>query len=220
MFRRVFLSVGILALVSCSSTFNVYKENFRLLFDNPEAPVIDKNYLSARKFDVIRVELGKVNGVMALAFAEHDQEKFISADGAFLIFSHGRIVRTSGFSNDLLFTSNLKSDPLLLPYSAQDGASWAYVSQTSRLAPQVVKSNFKLVGETTLRVLDSELLTVLIEENISVADSDKRTNLYWYEASTGELVQVSQHTPNTSTQIKATFLSRINRLLNKNAGVV
>ncbi len=218
MLRRVLLSVCVLALVSCGSTFNVYKENIKLLFNTAELPHIDRNFVAASRFDIIQVDVNGNSAVMALAFAEQGQAKYISADNAVVVFAQGRIIRMSGLATDLLHTSNLAADPLQQQYQHQHTASWSYVVQTSTEPAVALQSRFRVVGADKLYVLDTELATVLLEETVSTRGKADRVNLYWYAEVSGELVQTVQYTQNLVLPTTVVFLSRINRLLASGAG--
>jgi uncharacterized protein YcfL len=221
MLRLFLLSLSLLTLVSCGSTFNVYKENFKLLLDKPVLPAFDRDFVAARRADIIQVEINTNQAIMALAFSEHGEDKFISADNAFIILAKGRIVRTSGFDINLLHTANLPADPLNQPFINQHNVAWQTVVQTSSQPALKMTSDFTLLADTfPLDALGMTIPTRLVEETVKVDGKNAFKNLYWYDSVTGELVKTVQNNLNAESASTIVFLSRINRLLDSNSGAM
>ena len=218
MFRRFLLSMVFCSVAGCSGTLYVYKENFRLFFKSSETAIPDRDYVAASKFDIAQVSFAYKRAIMALAFVEHGQDKFISADNGFLIFQHGRVVRSAGFVDNLQYVHNLQQDPLQLNYQQLDSKHWDFVLQSDSQPALAATANFNQLGIQELSLLDGTLSTVLVEESVTVADGPDFVNQYWFDTRSGDLLQTVQHLPNLSEPVTVVFLSRANRVLTNQQG--
>ncbi|MBZ9610372.1 YjbF family lipoprotein [Rheinheimera maricola] len=216
MFRRILLLLVLSSLIGCSGTLYVYKENVRLLLQSAKAAEPDRAFVAASKYDVIQVSFADKRAIMALAFVENGQHKFISADNGFLIFANGRIVRTAGFVDNLLHVDNLAEDPLQHAYTGLDGASWQFVEQTNTLPAQLNQAQFKLGAEQSLSLLGHSFTTILLTETVTPRHKSAFVNLYWFDLKTGELLQTKQHLASMPDAVTIVFLSSANRILAEN----
>lgn len=213
MFRFILLSLVLSSLIGCSGTLYVYKENLKLLFKSPAVVSPDRAYVAASQYDIIQVNIADKQAIMALAFVEQGQDKFISADNGFVIFANGRIVRTAGFIDNLLHVHNLTADPLKQSFSVLGGRRWQYVEQTNTLTAKVNSAQFNIEGQRVLTLLNSELTTVLLSETVHPENEDSFVNFYWFDETSGELIKTKQHPANMTDAVTVTFLSRVNRIL-------
>lgn len=218
MFRRILLSMVFCSVAGCSGTLYVYKENFRLFFKSSETATPDRASVAASKFDIVQVSFADKRAIMALAFVEHGQDKFISADNGFLIFQRGRIVRSAGFIDNLQYVHNAQQDPLQQNYQQLDSKQWDFVLQSDNQPAIAAKAQFKLRGAEVLSLLDGTLNTVLVEEAVEVAGAADYVNQYWFDAQSGDVLQTVQHLPNLSAPVTVVFLSRANRVLTNQQG--
>lgn len=213
MFRRILLSMVFCSVAGCSGTLYVYKENFRLFFKSSETAIPDRAYVTASKFDIAQVSFADKRAIMALAFVEHGQDKFISADNGFLIFQRGRIVRSAGFIDNLQYVHNLQQDPLQLSYQQLDSKQWDFVLQSDSQPAIAAKAQFNQGSPQALSLLDGSINTVLVEESVEVTGGPDFVNQYWFDAQSGDLLQTVQHLPNLAEPVTVVFLSRANRVL-------
>ena len=105
-----------LLLSACSTTNRAYYDTLKLVFAGSEPKAYTVDQVLSSKADLLQVssESG-VQAVLALAFIEQGMNKWVSADHTLLKIHDGVIAQTEGFDTDLLFTSNLESNPLSNP---------------------------------------------------------------------------------------------------------
>ena len=118
--------IALAGLTGCSSTMRTYVNTLQLAF-NPGADVsLSPAQLANRQHDALYATVGGLpRAVLGLAFVEHGQQKWQSADNAMLVLEQGRLVKTTGFANDLLYLAATADDPLKQPMTAiQPGQQW------------------------------------------------------------------------------------------------
>ncbi|GHG67991.1 hypothetical protein GCM10010919_17090 [Alishewanella longhuensis] len=201
-------------LSACGNTYYVYKENFRILFNNDEPKVLTWQQIAQSQFDLIEVVTEEhASLVLALAFIENGQHKFISADNSFFIFEQGRLVRTTGLKDNVLFTKATQPDPLALPLNALDGANWQFVQDVTTGVNLQASNHFYAMGPATISVLSRQIATLHFTEQVTYLHNGKSViNHYWFDAASGQLIRTLQHVPTALQFVDVTFLSRINRL--------
>lgn len=200
----------LLILAGCGSTYQVYKENISLLFPSAVSAPVDWQSVSASRFDVIAVETGGNAGTMALAFLEHGEHKFIGADNSFLVFRNGRIIRTSGFKNNLKFFGMTAADPLSQPASNKV-QQWQYVMQNDSGASTMHSASWTNASLVRLGVLDLYIDTLMWTEDVVYEGTQTFRNQHWFTTDGSMLLKTVQHLPG-HVPIEIVFLSRINRL--------
>lgn len=210
-----------LALTGCGSTYYVYKENLSLLFSSSEKAPLSWQAITASQFDLIAVDTGSNSGTMALAFLEHQQHKFIGADNSFLILQHGRIVRSSGFDNDLLHHSvtdkfPVNDDPLSIASHTMAtqlaGSSWQYTQLNKDGNTLLCKTLWSEGVLTSLQVLGANFSVLYFAEQITVTDGSQFTNEFWFSTDGKTLLKTKQFIAPGSAPLDIVFLSRLNRL--------
>lgn len=210
-----------LALTGCGSTYHVYKENLNLLFSSSDKQGLSWDSVSASQFDLISVDTGDNAGTMALAFLEHQQHKFIGADNSFLILHHGRMIRSSGFVNDILHHS-------VTTHKSENVDPLSSVSQQSAMQLSGVRWQFAQLNEdgnttlydglwsdaalTSVQVLGHKFSVLYFTERVTSSDGRSFTNEYWFSQDGKTLLQTKQRIAPTSTPIQIVFISRLNRL--------
>lgn len=210
-----------LALTGCGSTYYVYKENLNLLFSSSEKPALSWDSVSASQFDLISVDTTDNAGTMALAFLEHQQHKFIGADNSFLILQQGRIVRSSGFVNDIVHHSvttdmPANNDPLSLASQQSamqlSGVRWRFTQLNEDGNTALYNSLWSETALSSLQVLGQEFTVQYCTEQLTSSDGSRFTNEYWFSQDGKTLLQTKQRIAAESTPVQIVFLSRLNRL--------
>ena len=120
---------------ACSGTYNAYYQTLKIAFSYQHDAKLTLAEVQQSSIDVISVKRGEQStAIMALAYLENGQHKWVSSDNVMLIMDKGRIVRTIGLSENLMYLSNLELDPLKslphLPKDESQGQTW------SRMADQ------------------------------------------------------------------------------------
>jgi len=220
----VFFSLtAMLVLSGCSSTVRTYTDTLKLAFTQGEDAFLTRAELAERKADALYAKVGnKPTAVLGLAFLEHNQQKWISADEAMLVIEKGRVVKTTGFSNNLMFQSNRAQDPLkLVMVKINQGQQWTSHSDWSENNEIGYQSNYEIiqVEVTSLELLEHRFQTKLVTEQVTFANGTTAINLFWYDLSSGYLLKTKQTIAPFWPELELTFISSAGRLLGiRNAG--
>ena len=221
------LTLFVLILVftsACNGTYRSYYQTLKMAFTeqpNSEMTLIE---VQKSKVDVILVRRGKRStAIMALAYLENGQHKWVSSDNVMLVMEKGRISRTLGLSKNLLYLSNTQLDPLkslpLAPKKEPQQLTWSRVlDQTGDEYGYPIESKFSHPQHSTIQALGLNIETMLYVETLDFkAPADylrlhnSWKNHYWY-AKSGELIRSIQSVSPLSETLEITYLSRIARL--------
>ena len=213
-----------LSLASCAGTYRAYKDTLQYAFtEQPDASLTLAEVVNS-KFDYLYVTHGKrPQSVLALMFIEQNQLKWIAADEAMLIIENGRIVKTHGFSNDLIYVFASSPDPV---------ADLAKISTTTEWQRQLdwasgeygytVKSRFELETGHSLRFFEQDIAVTKVIEYLDYASPAKYVrfdqhwqNVFWFDANTGLLLQSQQQLAPFTEPMQLIFISRVARQLTK-----
>jgi hypothetical protein len=222
---KVFLfSVLIILLSNCSGTYRAYYQTLRIAFS--EQVDAQKSLVEVRQSDVdiISVKRGeRATAIMALAYLENGQHKWVSNDDAMLIMHKGRLTRSLGLSDDRLFLSNLDNDPLnfLLADSQVNNQPKDWLRIADRAGDEYgypLSSTFSLPKSDTLLALNDNVETIYYVEVVNYDAPTKYIRLnkswenhFWYSKG-GELIKSIQQISPLSEPLEITYLSRIARL--------
>ncbi|MGI5308747.1 YjbF family lipoprotein [Rheinheimera sp. WS51] len=213
-----------LSLTSCAGTYRAYKDTLQYAFtEQPDASLTLAEVVNS-KFDYLYVKHGeRPQSVLALMFLEQNQLKWISADQAMLIMEHGRIVRTLGFSNDLLVLSAAAVDPLANIESIDDNTQWQrQLDWAGGEYGYSVTSRFVVEPGHSLRLFDQDIAVTKVIEHLDYASPSNYLrfdqhwqNVFWFDAKSGLLLQSQQQLAPFTEPMQLTFISRVARQLAK-----
>ena len=106
--KKLTLSLIILIIISaCSGTNHAYYQTLKIAFTEQDDAEMTLAEVRQSEVDVISVKRGeRPAAIMALAYLENGQHKWVSSDKTMLIMEKGRIIRTVGLSEGLLYVSD------------------------------------------------------------------------------------------------------------------
>lgn len=216
-YAAIFYSIAFLSLAGCSNTVRTYTDTLNLAFNPGEGATLTKEQLADRKADALYATVGTLpRAQLALAYIEHGQYKWISADNAFLVLEHGRLVKTTGFDNDLLFVTGTDKDPLKQPMTKiQPGQQWQGATDWAARQEAGYKISYEI---TDIRVDKIELLerqfdTKLVTELVTFSNGETATNLFWFDLSSGLLLKSQQQIAPFWPQVELIHISSAARLM-------
>ena len=215
----LFAIIGLLSLmnVACSSTVQSYFDTIQYAFSDRDT-VLTLEQISNSKSDLMRVNVeGRGSVVLALAYIDGEEYRWVSGDHIVITMHHGVITQTEGLENDLYFTGNLKNNPLasddILAYSWDRKVDIASIGYGL-----VVKSVWRVEGEVTQVHFGHEIPMVKITESVVFPDVTpfidthrKWENTYYLDAHSKELLASSQKFSPNAQRYEMTYLSRIVR---------
>ena len=219
------LSALILIFTSaCSGTYHAYYQTLKIAFSDKSDAKLTLVEVQQSDVDVISVKRGeRPNVIMALAYIENGQHKWVSSDKAMFVIDKGRLIRTLGLDKDLLYTSITGVDPLKsLPhttiYVPQQQAWTRTVDQTGDEYGHPIESIFNAAIQDSVQILNLDIDAILYVETLNyktptnyIRFNRNWKNYYWY-AKSGEMIKSIQITSPLSEALEITYLSRIARL--------
>ena len=218
------LSALILIITSaCSGTYQAYYQTLKIAFSDQNDAMLTLVEVQQSNIDVILVKRGeRPSVIMALAYIENGHHKWVSNDNAMLVMDKGRLLRTIGLNENLLYSSSTDTDPLKsLPHSTDilQQQTWTrIVDQTGDGYGYPIESTFSAAVKDSVQTLNLNIEAVLHVEtlNYRVPTNYIRLNkiwknYYWY-AKSGKLIKSIQITSPLSEALEITYLSRIARL--------
>ncbi len=220
--RNLALLFSLCFLVACAGTYRAYIDTLKYAFKSPSDASLTLQQVASANSDLLYLRHGdRPQAVLALAFIEQGQHKWISADGVVLLLEHGRLVRTAGLNNDLLYLTNRGADPLKRLPGELFRAPWLRLAdwQQGEYGYQI-RSEFKATGQQQLQFFERKLDTLVFEEHLQypnqanfIGASKTWLNIYWFDSESGALIKSKQQLTPQAEPIEMTYISRIVRLL-------
>jgi hypothetical protein len=221
-----FLIFGLTTILasSCSGTYKAYYQTLEIAFSTQKDIKLTMDEVQISDIDVISVKRGKrAVAIMALAYLENNQHKWVSSDNTMLIMDNGRIKRTLGLNKNLLHLSNTDSDPLKsLPNHSNDKSQlWTRILDLSDDEyGHPIESKFSQASPDTIQALNLDTEAILFIETVKyeapanyVRINKSWENHFWYSKN-GDLIKSIQKVSPFSEPLEITYLSRIARLHN------
>jgi hypothetical protein len=220
---RALVIASVLLLSACSTTQLAYKQNITLYFESHEELRLSDEAIKDSPVDLIYVRNGeRPTATMALAFIENGQYKWLSSDGAMIVTAHGRLVRTAGFAENLIYVSQVKQDPLTLGGNiTQANNRWLRRIDTEMGdRGALLSSQLRVISDASLIVQDYSFAVVKVEEDVTYDSAQHGTsswtNTFWFDSKTNQLVKSSQAIAPSMDNLEITYISRVLRLANAN----
>lgn len=211
-------------LVGCSGTYHSYKESLSYAF-NPEPDVeLTLAQVTASAADLVYFRQGEHRQItLALAFIEQGQHKWVSTDNVVITMQQGRVVRTQGFANDLLYVESEIADPLAQGINIVNGANWqSKVDWAVDEYGYPVSSTFARPQPDTLSLFGQQFDVLKVVETLNydapsqyLRFNQQWQNIYWFETSSGQLLKTQQKFSPLQIPMEFTFVSRAVRLISK-----
>lgn len=206
-----------LALAGCSSTVRTYTDTLKLAFNPGDGATVTAEQLASLGKDAVYATVGNLpRALLVLEFTEHGQSKWVSADNAMLVLEHGRLIKTAGFANDLLFSQANGQDPLSQPLTAiKPGQQWQLITDWAARfeSGYPVQFNITAVTPASLEILDQPFATLQVSEQVTFYDGSTATNVFWFDSNSGELLKSQQQIAPFWPQVELIYISNAGRLL-------
>ena len=114
------------------------------------------------------LKIGKgASGLIILESKEEEQETWVSSDGIYLVFKEGRIVKTSGFFNNLINFKSVETNfASLMETNESEPLVYYYSYDNPELIDMRVQASRRFVAKEKVQLIDREEELNLIEEQI------------------------------------------------------
>lgn len=220
--KTVFGGVLLLTLTACAGTYHSYIDNLQLAFSKAKDVDLSLAEVIAAPSDLLYVKHGERSvAAMALYNIEAGQHKWISADKAMLVIEQGRIVRTLGLTNDLLYLTNTHNDPIRELQTLTTDRSWLRLADWQNgESGYPIRSTFKVRHGEQLSYFQTTLSVIKVTENLHYeAPTDYLRfdklwqNTFWFDTGSGLLIKTEQRLSPFTEPLEMTYISRIARLI-------
>ncbi|MDP4536920.1 YjbF family lipoprotein [Alkalimonas collagenimarina] len=217
-FFRLIAVSGLASMVlACGGTPRVYYNDLKTAFSTTPDVELTLDQVQSSSYDLLYVRVNDGPRVaLTLAFLEHGQHKWVSADSAVLVLEQGRLVRSANFTTELNFVSNTHSDPLKQgPDQLAQAASWLrLVDWGMGASGYAMESGFREVKMETLQLFEQAIPTRVFVETVHLPDIDKSfQNYFWFDAQSGLLVKSEQQLTHQGPTLEFTYISPLARQL-------
>jgi len=130
------------------------------------------------------LKIGKgAPGLIILESLSEDEETWVSSDGIYLVFKEGRIIKTSGFFNNLIGFESLEIDLKRLIDSKEPASFVNYYSYDHpKLINMKVSGERRFIRKEEIKLLGRKQQLYLIEESFKKGYIGwKGTNKFWVD---------------------------------------
>ena len=191
--RKIFQFYTILLLSSCSlldtqrfapNYFDAYEAVKGYIYGYEDYP-ITRELVDSIPYSSLKLKIGKGSaGLLILEELDENHETFISADRVRIVLKEGKIIKTSGLSNNLLRREEPKSTFKTLIESGVKSSEYYYYYYYDE--PKVnglkLKATLQNLGEETIDILGNKLSVIKIEERLENAYLGWEVlNFYWID---------------------------------------
>lgn len=220
--RNLILILSFALLTGCAGTYRAYIDTLSYAFSPQPGASLTLEQVNASTSDLMYLRHGeRPQVVMALAFIEQGQQKWVSADQVVLVIEQGRLVRSAGLTNDLLYLTNRAADPLKRLPGELFRADWLRLAdwRFGEYGYQI-RSTFKAAGQQQLEFFGTSINTLVFEEYLTYPNqanfagaTTSWQNTYWFDSASGLLLQSRQQLTPQAEPIVMTYISRVSRVL-------
>ncbi|MFT2089350.1 YjbF family lipoprotein [Paraglaciecola sp. 2405UD69-4] len=217
LYRAIFLFLGFTVFVGCSSTHKAYLQTMKLAFQSSSDPTLTLAEIQSSPVDLLYIRLNdKPRAVLALAYIENSNYKWVSGDNAMLVEKGGRIIRTVGMIDHFNYVTNIENDPLSTLNDISNHATWNRFVDYGNNQNASVRSLFEYVANSELMIDGNLAKASLLKEVVTFYGVNEKpdtwTNYYWFDSETKQLLKSKQKISPDSDKYELTYVSRIARL--------
>ena len=172
--KNTYVLIFSLFVASCASIGSVapgYVEAFKTIkgvIVGYENELITPDLIKNIPFASSILKIGKgASGLIILERKEEEQETWVSSDGVYLVFKEGRIVKTSGFFNNLINFKSVETNfASLMDANESESLVYYYSYDDPKLIDMRVQASRRFVAKEKVQLIDREEELNLIEEQI------------------------------------------------------
>jgi len=172
--KNTYVLIFSLFVASCASIGSVapgYVEAFKTikgLIVGYENELITPDLIKNIPYASSILKIGKgASGLIILESKEEEQETWVSSDGIYLVFKEGRIVKTSGFFNNLINFKSVETNfASLMDTNESESLVYYYSYDDPELIDMRVQASRRFVAKEKVQLIDREEELNLIEEQI------------------------------------------------------
>lgn len=214
---RFIVAMWLLPLLSaCSGSTKAYQEALQYAFwPKPDAE-LSLSQLAKRSFDSLYAKVGDLpQAVLVLAFEDANRQKWLSADQAMLMLDAGRLVKTTGFAEDVVFVANQGVDPLSKALRLiRPGDSFERVVDTKLPEHSAERQQLTIsdIKPDVLTFFGHSFQVMVVTEQVLIKNKHF-TNYFYFDQPSGQLLKSRQQISLHFVPIELTHIQVVFRLL-------
>jgi hypothetical protein len=192
------LFCSFLCVSGCAQHLSMVSDTAKLaIMGQPDAEISTQK-VAEIPYSSAFLKVGKApRAFVVLGFAEQGNLKWLSADKNMVVMRAGRLIKTSGFCEDILYTDNLMQDPLALgllktstPMKWQHRVEWSQVYRGG----YDLRAEFEYKGIESISILGKDKKLKRFDETVTVpALNTGYTNRFWLDPVSGQVIQSYQY---------------------------
>ncbi len=204
---------SLLALSGCSQKVHDIGDSLRVAALGYNDVPLTRQQVAALPYAAIQLKWGHGPRVLsALALAEGEQLKWVTQDKKMLVTQHGRLIKTLGFEQDLVYTGNLSADPLprlLTLMQQRQDLRWASEQdwQPGYISGYTSVSRFEYNGEESQNILGTPVRLVKFTEHVRYSKFNRQLqNTFWLSPDSGKVIKSRQFIGPGQPEVEITFI--------------
>jgi hypothetical protein len=217
---RLFYPLLIVLLAGCSNPFATHYTNIKLAIALNEDVTISLEEVKSSQVELALIKSGdRPVALIAKAFHENDQDKWISNDRAMLVIKHGRVIRTIGFKNDQLGQFTGSEDPLSDVSSIHNKTWMQLIDWSVGEYGNQTDSHFTL-GQQSISILGNNFEALHVLEKVKQTQQGSLFlqdaawyNEYWFDKASGKLLETHLQASSVSDRFEIQFVSNAASLI-------
>lgn len=195
--RNIPLLLLCLFLQACTQTQKGLTDTVELALLGPDDVEVTSQQVENLPYASMYLRLNDGQRIfVVLGFDENGQQKWITRDKSVVVTQHGRIVKTLGLSENLSSVTNAEQDPLIDPLHLREGATWTSTqswTEAGKFRSATAVSHFTRTDDQVLNLAGKKIACRVWQEQVSLPATGKSwTNIFWFDATTGQVRQSQQ----------------------------
>lgn len=209
--RLIPLLLLCLLLQACTQTQKGLGETLKLAVLGVDDVALTNEQIQSMPYASMYLRLdGGQRIFVVLGYAENGEQKWVTQDKAMLVTRYGRVVRTLGLADNLQDINNMQQDPLAKGLALEEGDSWTRTlswTENGKLRAGTAVSRFNREHDQVLDIAGQQVACRVYRETVEIAAIGKSwENVFWIDATSGQVRQTDQYAGPETLHVETTIL--------------
>lgn len=214
MFRTALIGMVLLSLTACSGTWRTYKDMISYALTEVPDITFTLDEIRQSPYDLTYIRLDeRPQAALFLAFSQNNLQRWRSSDQAVFTLLHGRLIKTYGLPNDLIYSEAQTADPLQSHYLQTNTLHRLTDWKLNNESGYPERFDFHSSESDSIELEGQRLMVRKVSEQVTYADGSTAINKFWFSLERPVLLKSEQQLAAFGPRITLTHVSRIARLL-------
>ena len=194
--KKIFVGLMLVLLASCSSTMRGYKDTLEYAFFPGDGVDLTLEDIVSRPVPSLYVKVAdRPRSLLVLQSSLAQQQKWLSYDRAIVVLEGGRLVKASGFDNDLIYSRFQQPLSWQTMSGLAAGAQYQSLHDYQRAGTQGLIHRYQLLEtkQQTLTLFQRPFSATVFYEQVTFADGSVAVNEFWFDNHSKTLLKSKQH---------------------------